>query len=81
MISVLPGEKFMFSLNLDPLLPRMSESGQTSTALCVGGLQRFSCVSFIERAVTISLSEGDLCYVYIYRYSSLAYKALLSCPN
>ena len=34
-IFVLPGEKFMFILNPDPLLPRMSESLQTSTALCV----------------------------------------------
>lgn len=43
----------MVILNLDPLLPKMSESVQTSTALCVRGLQRFCCVSFIERAVTM----------------------------
>ena len=43
----------MFILNLDPLLPRFSESVQTSTALRVIGLQRFCCVSFIERAVIV----------------------------
>ena len=52
------GEKCMFILNLDPLLPQMSESLQTSTALCVRGVQRFSCF--------VNHPEGDSCCVYIY---------------
>ena len=56
----------MFILQLDPLLPWMSESLQTSTALRVRGVQRFSCVSFIGRAVIVNHPESDSCYVYIY---------------
>ena len=44
------GVKIYFMFNLDPLLPRMSERFQTSTALRVRGLQRFSCLGFIRRA-------------------------------
>ena len=44
------GKNFMFIFNLDPFLLQMSESFQTSTALRVRGLQRFSCLSFIKRA-------------------------------
>ena len=49
------GKKFMFILNLDPLLPRMSESVKTSTALRVRGFAflRFCFVSFIGRAVIV----------------------------
>ena len=60
------GEKIMFILILDPLLRRMSESLQTSTALRVRGVQRFSCVSFIGRAVIVNHPEGNSCFVYIY---------------
>ena len=56
----------MFTFNLDPSLPRMSESLQTSTALRVGGLQKFSCLSFIGRAVIVNRPESDSCYVCIY---------------
>ena len=56
----------MFVLNLDPLLPRMSYSLQRSTALSVRGVQRFSCVSFIGRAVIVNHPEGDSCCVHMY---------------
>ena len=60
----------MFTFDLDPSLPRMSESLQTSTALCLRGLQKFSCLSFIGRVVIVNLPEGDLCYVYMYLFAS-----------
>ena len=60
------GKKYMFILNLDSLLPRMSESLQTSTALRVRGVERFSCVSFIGRVVIVNHPEDDSCCVYIY---------------
>lgn len=47
------GKKFMFILNCDSLLPRMSESVKTSIVLRVRGLQTFCCVSFIGRVVIV----------------------------
>lgn len=60
----------MFSFNLDLSLPRVSESFQMSTALRVIGVQKFSCLSFIGRAVIVDLLEGDSYYVYIYLFAS-----------
>ena len=60
----------MFTLNLDPSLPRMSESLKTSAALRVGGLQKFSCLSFGGRVVIVNLPEGESFYVYIYLFAS-----------
>ena len=54
----------MFIFNLDPLLPRMSESLQTSPALRFSGVQRFSCQLY--RAVIVNHPEGDSCCVYIF---------------
>ena len=56
----------MFTFKLNPSLPQMSENLQTSTALRVRGLQKFSCLIVIGRAVIVNLLEGDSCYVYIY---------------
>ena len=52
-IFVLPGEKFLLILNLGPLLPRKSESVETSSALYVRGLQTFFYVSFIGQGVIV----------------------------
>ena len=60
----------MLTFNLNPSLPRMSESLQTSTALCVRGLQKFSRLSFIGRAVIVNIPEGGSCYVYKYLFAS-----------
>ena len=57
-ISVLPGEKIIFILNLDQLLQRM----HFVLEVC----SDFPVSAFLGRAVIVNHREGDSCCVYIY---------------